>query len=85
MEEDLDGSLINELDDQSCILTIDLYLSLEKKREEISEAMRNKFSDLTSDNSISHLYPKIPLSLVKPPNSQEDKTNIKSKLSLFIE
>ena len=85
MEEDLDGSLINELDDQSCILTIDLYLSLEKKREEISEAMRNKLNDLTSDNSISQLYPKIPLSLVKPPNSQEDKTNIKSKLSLFIE
>ena len=47
--------------------------------------MRLQLDDLTSDHSISQLHPKVPLSLIRPPNSEEDKNNIKGKLSLFIE
>jgi hypothetical protein len=85
IEDDHDNSLINELDDQSWILTIDLYLSLEKKREEHNEQMKASTSESAAGDSISMLHPKIPINLIKPPTPNEDKTHVKNKLSLFIE
>ena len=41
--ENPDESLIDNLDDQASILTIDLYLSLEKKREEENERISNVY------------------------------------------
>lgn len=79
MQDDLDNSSsINELDDQTSILTIDLYLSLEKKREEENDKIRKleieEFPIL-----------KMPSGLLRINKSQPDKTHIKNKLSIFAE
>ena len=76
--EDMENSMLDDIDDQSCILTIDLYLSLEKKREEENE----RFKKLDVDEILST---KIPSNLLKPSKGNFDKTHIKNKLSVFTE
>lgn len=77
-QEDIDNSMLNDIDDQSSILTIDLYLSLEKKREEENDRLRK----LDVDEILSS---KMPSNLFKPSKGKYDKTHIKNKLSLFTE
>ena len=77
-QEDIDNSILNDIDDQSWILTIDLYLSLEKKREEENDRLRK----LDVDEILSS---KMPSNLFKPSKGKYDKTHIKNKLSLFTE
>lgn len=76
--EELDNSLINELDDQASILTIDLYLSLEKKREEENDRIRKLDTDDIPET-------KMPVALLRGNRTDVDKAHIKNKLSLFAE
>jgi hypothetical protein len=76
--EEVETSLINELDDQASILTIDLYLSLEKKREEENDRIRKLDTDDIPET-------KMPSNLLRGNRNDVDKVHIKNKLSLFAE
>mmetsp|Transcript_20028 Transcript_20028/g.17705 ORF Transcript_20028/g.17705 Transcript_20028/m.17705 type:complete len:102 (+) Transcript_20028:242-547(+) len=95
--ENLEDSMVDNLEDQSSILTIDLYLSLEKKREEENERIRNMVSSseqdkeegsqikLNGEESSFEIPPsKMPLNLIKG-SRKVDKIHVKNKLSLFAE
>jgi len=78
MNSNLDNSEINEIDDLASILTIDLYLSLEKTREKENEKLRQIELDRLGEI-------KMPLGLIKLHKSEVDVESVRNKISVFAE